>query len=390
MPLRRAFVGCRVIETAENYARADAPLLDRPAESRQEHGRGYYDDREFWHSILSDPDASWGASVSIDPVAFSEWVARVPGLYWRPDSERLRQLSPEAVEYQSQAWITFRPWGKSQKVMGGIGTLRLPPAQDGYRLATLTTTCNVSAGVPALVSPEVWEHHRLGEGVVLGGQARWQPMARGWSSLFPSTRGVPRGTLVMDQPDDIRVFEADNRVPTVIHPFTIMEYYQGGLELFDYVYAAADTGEAGHRDRLERFFDAYKDRHDRFGRYLLAGDAVNPLWDAQFEGPEDLRRADPSAGSQLSLLEARVRERHLGEELTENLLEALSAICDTADDVRRLSDEAGIPPAVWFAGGTVAEVSSQLVSAALERDRLAALVEVMAAQYPELFQEKEA
>lgn len=389
MPLRRAFIGCRVIEAAENYARVDVPLLDRPATSYSGDGRGYYDDGEFWRSVMSDPEASWGATVSIDAAALSEWVARVPGLYWRPESERLRQLSPEATEYQSQAWITFRPWGKSQKVMGGIGTLRLPPAADGYRLASLTTTCNVSASVPVLIAPDVWGHHRLQEGVVLGGQARWQPMARGWSSLFPSTRGIPRGTLVIDRPEDLRVFEADDRVPTVVHPFTIMEYYQGGLELFDYVYAAADTGEPGYRGRLERFFDAYKDRHDRFGRYLLAGDALSPLWDAQFESPEDLRRADPSSGSQLSLLEARVRERHLGEHVTEELLEALAASCDTPDDVRRLSDEAGIPPAIWFAGGTVAEVSSQLVDAALERDRLAALVEVLATQYPELFQEKE-
>ena len=124
MPLRRAFIGCRVIETAENYARADTPLVDRPVASAGVGGRGYYDDGEFWRGILADPDALWGATISIDPVALSEWVARVPGLYWRPESEQLRQLSPEAVEYQSQAWITFRPWGKSQKVMGGIGTLR--------------------------------------------------------------------------------------------------------------------------------------------------------------------------------------------------------------------------------------------------------------------------
>ena len=84
-----------------------------------------------------------------------------------------------------------------------------------------------------------------------------------------------------------------------------------------------------------------------------------------------------------------MRERHLGENVTEDLLEALAASCDTAADVRQLSDEAGIPPAIWFAGGTVAEVSSQLVDAALERDRLAALVEVLATHYPELFQEEE-
>jgi hypothetical protein len=173
----------------------------------------------------------------------------------------------------------------------------------------------------------------------------------------------------------------------VIHPFTVMEYYSEGTELFDFVYAAADTGGSRYRQRLERFFDGYKDKHERYGRYLLSGDMVSPIWDAQFDSPEDLRRADPSGDSQLNILKARVQERHLGQGMTERLLEALTEVCDSGDEARQFSDEAGIPPTVWFAGGTVAEVCSQLVSAALARDKVAALVEVVATQYPSIFSE---
>ncbi len=137
---------------------------------------------------------------------------------------------------------------------------------------------------------------------------------------------------------------------------------------------------------MERFFDGYKERHERYGRYLLSGDMVSPLWDARFAGPEDLRRADPAAGSQLKVLEARVRESHLGQDATERLLEALSTVCETPEDVKLLSDEAGIPSNIWFAGGTVAEVCNQLVASAVDRDKVAALIEVVATHYRELFQ----
>ena len=32
MSLRRAFIGCRIIETSENYERADLPLIEKPPE----------------------------------------------------------------------------------------------------------------------------------------------------------------------------------------------------------------------------------------------------------------------------------------------------------------------------------------------------------------------
>ena len=62
-----------------------------------------------------------------------QWFPRVPGLYWLDGSENLRQLSPEAEEFRSTHWVSYKPYGKSRKVMGGIGTLRLPPSIDNYR-----------------------------------------------------------------------------------------------------------------------------------------------------------------------------------------------------------------------------------------------------------------
>ena len=393
MSLREAYIGVRIMETNDNYSRADAPLIT-PPETRSRGAYQYYDADEYvWERILRDPEGQWGITFHFDPLAMSEWVARVPGLYWKPGSKEMRLLSPAAQEPTESHWTQYRPWGKSQVVaMGGIGTLRLPPANDGIRLVTLTTSLNASAGVPALVAPAVWDKicptpPYQPEGKVLSGEARWQAMSETWASRFLNTRGIPRGYLVLDNPDAIQVGEEVSA--TQIHPFTVMEYRSGAKELFDFVYATADTKLSSYRGELEEFFEKYKNDQGRYGRYLLAGDVALPLWDSVHNSPEDLRRADPTAGSQLNLLEARVHEHMLGGDTIERLLEALGSTSTSKEDVERISKDIGIEPSSWFRGGTLAEVCSQLMDVVVQDKKLEELVETFVAYYPQLFTPQE-
>ena len=385
MGLREAFAGVHVLETCHNYARADDPLSQPPEVRPHQWNIGLYDDRALWESILNDPERFWGQTVGFHPAALSEWVARVPGLYWRQGSEQLRQLSPAAVESHSNHWLTFKPWAKSQQVSGGVGTLRLAPAADGSRLVTLTVNLNASCGFPALLSADAWDAiAKAGpaEGRVISGEARWQPMAHGWSERFQSTLGLPRGCLVIDDPAQIRIY--DEIAPVQIHPFTVMEYYAGASELFDFVYALADTKVPRYRQRLATFFDGYKQKNERYGRYLLAGDIMDPLWNAEFTNPAALRSADPAARPQLELLEARVRERMLGQDAIDTLLDALGNALHTPDEARALSAEVGIPPGAWYTGGSIAETVSEFVNAARSRNKLTELIEVVSKHYPSL------
>jgi hypothetical protein len=383
MSLREAYLGARIIETNDNYARADTPLLTQPGGRQSDEHDYYYDDRSFWERVFDNPEGAWGIEFDLIGTVLSEWVARVPGLFWRPEALKMREVAEEKITYVSNGWRVLHPPGKSEKVMGGIGTFRLPPAVDGTRLVVLTTTMNASVGVPALVFPDVWDRigqHGPHEGRLLGGRARWQPMSEGWSARFKSTRDIPRGYLVLDDPDGIGV--QNEQAPVQISPFTVMEYYAGAKELFDYVYAFGDTGDPNYRARLSRFFDTYKDDSDRYGRYLLGCDMIDAMWDAEYDSPGDLRRADPSAKPQLDLLEARVRERLLGEDKIEVVLDALGTTSDSDADVRRLSQDVGIPPAVWYRGGSLVEICSQFIQEIVRRNKLGELVDTFASIYP--------
>jgi hypothetical protein len=204
-------------------------------------------------------------------------------------------------------------------------------------------------------------------------------MEEGWGSRFPSVRGIPRGYLVITDPDSITM--TPERRVIEIHPFSIMKYYTGVAELFDFVYATTYTGTPHFRQHVETFFDSYKDQKERFGRYLIAADIANPLWDSVYSSPEDLRRADPVSGSQLRLLEERVQRHLRGDDTVEQILLTLSGMSDV-EYLKRISSEAGIGYSHWFTGSSIAASAAQLLSTAIEQKKLAELVEAVAIEEP--------
>jgi len=276
-------------------------------------------------------------------------------------------LTTAAVESTSEQFTTYNPPGKSRKVIGGIGTFRLPQDVAGYRLAAITGTLNASAAVPILLSDDDWERNRLKEGTNLRVYARWRSMALGWSEQFPVMAGIPRGYLVPSGRNAIHVWKHD--APVQIHPFTVMRYDAGPAERYDFVYATADTGDPDHRDKLAWFFDGYRTENGRYGEYLLPGDHVCPMWDALYGRLADF--VSPG-DNPLRLLEERVRDSMIGGEI-DALIERLAGL--QVDDMKRYSVDIGIPHSTWKTTGTAAQCANRFVVKAVEMGRVSALIE---------------
>lgn len=369
----------RSLEAIENYARAGLSI------DTDFHGQNFRDpdvsiyegEREFWLKVFNK-EIRWNTAVLLTSMVLSEWVARVPGLYWTDSAKKTRNLAASAVEYESDNWTTLTPLGKSQKVMGGIGTLKFPPDRLGYRLASLTSGMNASAGVPILIAPEVWEYYRLSEGTVVWSvKARWQSMsALSWSERFQLTGKIPKGFLVLETPDQLHIDANTRNVPTRFHPYTVMEYRSDRATLYDFVYATADTGQANYRTHIERFFEEYRKDKNRSGRYLLAADIEDPLWDAEFESPEHLRRTEPGAKSQLELLNERVQARSFDGQKLEDILRLLTQRYQN-DDLEMLSDDINIPDSNWSGGRTLADAAASFLNECVRCHQVAELVEAI-------------
>lgn len=372
----------QAIEALGNYQDADLALRPEDwggvTESTGSNSIGLDDDGKFWHQLFwhhAHEKALHGIRVRFYRAVFSEWVARIPGLFWREGSERLRAAAEAKVEYESKRWKTYKPQGKSLLVSGGVGTVRLPPSESGYRLASLSASYNASTGVPLLVSDDQWYALRLGEGVVGKGRATLRMIPGTWAREFPSICGLPKACLTFSKEDD-GVFDLCSGAPVQVHPFTVMEYTDGNVALLDFVFACADSTSRGFRKRIERFFGHYCTERGRNGSYLVAADVSDPLWDSVFQSPAEMRGAK---AAELALIEHRVREALAGKDQIETVLRDLAR--RETDDLRRLSEAILISPAHWQTQGTVTEEAQKLLDKAIEADKLPELIQAIQMDY---------
>ena len=119
----------------------------------------------------------------------------------------------------------------------------------------------------------------------------------------------------------------------------------------------------------EQFFEHYRTAKGRNGAYLLAADVANPMWDATFSSPAEMRLRKTA---ELRLIETRIDDSMKGHNTTESLIRQLSKA--QAEDLKRISVDSGLAPNKWIAGGRVADEAIRLVDAAIQFNKLPALL----------------
>src|SRR5690606_15078603 len=245
-------------------------------------------------------------------ITLSEWVPRVPGMYWHPDSRTYHDLASREVSALWGHAPAYTPAGKSMVVIGGTGTLKLPPDAQGRRLASLTMSRNASAGIPVLIAPEVWTHHKLREGALINGRFTWRQMEHGWVQHFLGQQMLVRGYLEVTHPDQI---EAGDEAPVMVHPFSIMDYEKDGRRYYDFMFFGMN--QTSDRADLKRFLTIYAEQHGH-ARYLLETDVSEPLFDGRYSSPGDFRS---NGREHLDFMERRMKEAVSGRSLQDVLYE---------------------------------------------------------------------
>jgi hypothetical protein len=228
-------------------------------------------------------------------------------------------------------------------------------------------------GIPVLVFPHVLEDKKIKQGDILSiKEACWRKMSVSWASRFPSIKGIPRGYLVLDNPGQVEVLRSD--APVEFHPCTIMEYQSENALLYDYVFCSANSQYRGYRKEMEAFFSAYRLRNGRQGRYLLATDVNDPLFDATYTSPNDLlREADGKA--QINLITERIRNAFLyKEETLTTIMQKIPRYYPTNNHIISLAINVDIPPAL-LQTSSVVRMSAQLVDICREQNKLEELVD---------------
>lgn len=377
MGLTQAYLSTRIVEAASNYAKADEPIPDGASTTvDRANTEPLYSDDHFWGTLFNNPDAYWDKSFETNgSFVFSEWVARVPGMFWHPDSRRFQELASKGVSEELPSGLrVYPPHQKTPFVMGGTGTLRLPPDHLGRRLGTISSMKNASVGIPVIIYPEVWDHHALKEGAPVDGVFQWKKMDHQWSQHFLSTRNIVRGYLEIRHPDHMKTYDDISQI--MVHPFSIMEYERDSLKLYDFMFFTMDQGT--DRAAMKSFLTAYAEKHGH-ASYLLESDINVPVFDGVFSDPAQFRA---EGKEHLDFMNTRLNEILNGNTFQEEILNILTTKY-LPDDLRAVSGRINIPAALWDIGGSMSDRAVAFLNEVNDKAKTHELIEAIERDHPD-------
>ncbi len=381
MNLSTAFKSTKVVEAIENYSLAGSNDFFQNQSSNRNIDDSFYDDKQFWGEVISNPEKYWNKRLSFYKFTLCGWVARIPGLYWADHSKAIRKHSEREIAKQSKEWVEFHPPGKSKKVLGGIGTILLPPNDEGKRLLCVSSSCNASLGIPVLIFPNIFDSLKLKEGDTISiRNARWQPLDLSWSKRFASTQGIPRGCIIIDSPDKIQINKRN--IPVAYHPFSIMEYQKGDALLYDFVFVTVDSKLKNLKGEIDDFFTYYAKKEGRHGRYLINPNMIQPIFETLYSSPLEMQKASERA--QIELLYKRIRDVGFKRTTLDKLIEVLPHFYDSSVAIKRLAKNVGVSQTI-FQEDNAALMSAQLINYCSDENKIEELTDRMIVEYPQIF-----
>lgn len=340
-------------------------------------------ENELWPHILDNPDDFWNKRISTGLCVLSCWVPRVPGLYYTAEAIELRYKAL-ANNPDSSLFKVFNPQDKTRLVMGGIGTIKLPPDDNGWRLFSICTNGDTSGSLPVLIAPEVIDYYNLREGNLIWiKKAKWQELPKSWQYNFPVLGKIPKGALIVRGISELVVAKNEPRAAVYAHPFSIMKYEYKDTLLYDYVYCTIDGIENGNRkNNAERFFKDYANKNGRNGKYLFCPDSTYPLFEAKYMSPSEIRH--PSELAHVELMKKRIQEIYFNKTSLEKLIEVLPKHYQSSTSIITLARNIGFNVALLAEDASVS-MSAQLINKCFEKDLIENLVERITKDYPQIF-----
>jgi hypothetical protein len=379
MSLTKAYKATRILESLTNYAISTNTKATIKTKAKSAEVKRFHDDRHFWTAVLKNPGAYWEKKIQFSRMVISSWVPRIPGLYFSKTSAAFRHIIDDDIDVITDNRVELFPDAKSRTVIGGIGTLLLPPDEEGRRLVSLSAFQNASTGIPALIYPEVWEGLKLRQGKVIEiVDCTWQPMSVNWSQRFASTKNIPRGWLILNKPEKLKVFNTSS--PVIYHPFGLMEYEKDDALLYDYVSVTADSTAKSGKSRVEAFFKSYAAKQGRNGRYLTNPNLVDPLFDAQYTFPSEMN--DPSEKAKLELLHRRITAPSFTLLTLKEMIQVIPRYYSSASSIRTLARAIGVSVA-RLKDDSAANMAAQLINYCIETSKMDALTDRVVFDYPE-------
>jgi len=228
--------GAMALQTAEDYVNLPGykEIIQHNTIDRV---RKYNQEKDFWNDVLRrsiENRLQPGDKVLLKGFAISQWIPRVPGLFWKEESRILREGASQEVEYHNQEITIYNPVGKSMHILGGIGNLRLLPNSSG-RLICASSSGQYWRGIPILLNEDAWHSYAdLYSGSIVDIHGTWALLPHEHSILLGGDKGIPRGCIMVS--DITYECEPKRSISGLCAAWTLFEYRDTNM-LPDYAFA---------------------------------------------------------------------------------------------------------------------------------------------------------
>jgi hypothetical protein len=225
--------GAMALQTAEDYVTLPGykEIIPRSTFDRI---RKYNHENDFWNDVLGsriENRLQPGDKVLLKGFAVSQWIPRVPGLFWKEESRILRDKASHEVEYYNQGITIYNPVGKSMHILGGIGNLRLLPNSSG-RLICASSSGQYWRGIPILLNECDWHYYAdLYSGSTVDIYGTWALLPHEHSILLGGDKGIPRGCIMVTDIKNLK-----RSIPGSCAAWTLFEYRDSNM-LLNYAFA---------------------------------------------------------------------------------------------------------------------------------------------------------
>lgn len=372
--LSQAATAARVIESLDNLVITN--ITPRDVKEYQSAERKFRHDSDFWNFILSKKTASEVFPlVSIEKFTISEWIPRIPGLFYSKKVERIRmQIGIGALDHL--------PSVKTKFVLGGVGTSSFAPNFNGQRILCLTSTNNANTGIPIIIPNNLWHDLSLKSGQIVSlSQVKWEIMAEDWARRFESTNNIPRGMLRVEDKSQIKIIF--DGVPPMFTPFSILEHIHAGALHYDYVFCMADSFDTW--DEIADYFEKYRKKNGNAGRFLIKSNSEMPYFEAEYESPDHLKMAEVGGRYHLAILKDNIRNTYFRNVTFDEILSVLSIVYNSVDDIKRLGGYLNFP-LVQLLNSNAADCIAQLLVWCKNNDnKMEELLDILSLDHPLLF-----
>jgi hypothetical protein len=318
MGLNTLVRGAHALRTAQDYVKLPGYYADTEAAPTST-VREYQNEKDFWYEALgyrkdAEPPRA-GDAVTLTKFRLSEWVPRVPGLYWKDESLKLRDGARFETLQTDHRFAIYSPAGKTMHILGGVGNVRLLPSGQSQLLCA-SSSGEYWRGVPVLLEGEAFQEYRdAPDGIVVSLEGRWRPLPAEYARQLGSNAGIPRYCLVIDAADHVTVLNDGSSWSWKCQSsaWTLFEYRgEDNLPRYDFAYCIfrAFRSKTGHLEEATYFIRDYVER--RHGTVLTDFDQEIPQFDAWLPINELMsREVDPR---RLRALVNRVKEGALSPE----------------------------------------------------------------------------